>query len=404
MHLEHAPMTGVCATCGQQARVKKDGTLWRHRHQAGKELSNCPGSGMPPRPGSMEMPSARAGIPGAVRVPEDADTEEFAAVRDHSAEVTPFSGARAPEPSTGTAPGTNVRIWSQRQLRRMWSAQIRWRIVIISALAALTFVVGGDTLALTGTGPGSQGAGQTALAAAKARQQAGAWVASQVSADAIVGCDPVMCGILLERHVPKHQLLVLYPDRADPHRPDLVVATPAVRSELGARLASSYAPVRLAAFGSGAARVEVRVVAPDGPVAYRAQLAADVRVRKSGGRILLDSRRIDVAAAARPALADGGVDTRLLVTLATLASIYRLHIFGFVAGGHGASAGIPFRTADISWAGHRASLRGLRAILSSQRPPYLPSSIQTVHLQPGGAILKITYPAPSPLGLLGSRS
>ena len=150
------------------------------------------------------------------------------------------------------------------------------------------------------------GAGQTALAAAKARQQAGAWVASQVSADAIVGCDPVMCGILLGRHVSKHQLLVLYPGRADPLRPDLVVATPAVRSELGARLASSYAPATLAAFGSGAARVDVRVVAPDGAVAYRAQLAADVRVRKSAGTILLDRRRIDVAAAARLALATGG--------------------------------------------------------------------------------------------------
>ena len=404
MPLEHASMTGVCATCGRQPRVKKDGTLWRHRYQAGKELSNCPGSGMPPRPGSMEMSSSRARISDVVRAPENADTEEFAAVRDHNAEVTPSNGARAPEPFTGTAPGTNGRMWAQRQLRRMWPAQSRWRIVIISALATLTFVVGADAVALTGTGPRSQGAGQTALAAAKARQQAGAWVASQVSADAIVGCDPVMCGILLGRHVSKHQLLVLYPGRADPLRPDLVVATPAVRSELGARLASSYAPATLAAFGSGAARVDVRVVAPDGAVAYRAQLAADVRVRKSAGTILLDSRRIDVAAAARLALANGGVDTRLLVTLAALAGIHRLDVFGFAADGHGASAGIPLRTADIRWGRHRASLRSLRAILTSQRPPYLPSSVQTVHLQPGGAMLKVTYPAPSPLGLLGPPS
>jgi hypothetical protein len=34
-------------------------------------------------------------------------------------------------------------------------------------------------------------------------------------------------------------------------------------------------------------------------------------------------------------------------------------------------------------------------------PPYLPSSLEIVRM-PGGAVLRIGYPVPSPLGLLGS--
>ena len=138
-------------------------------------------------------------------------------------------------------------------------------------------------------------------------------------------------------------------------------------------------------------------------------LAADVRARKSAGTALLESPRVHVAAAARAPLADGSVDSRALVTLAMLAAIHPLDIDGFGAAGHSASTGAPLRTADINWAappGDRrpASLHTLRAILSAQRPPYLPSSIQTVKIAPDRIVLRVTYPAPSPLGLLGSRS
>jgi hypothetical protein len=51
---------------------------------------------------------------------------------------------------------------------------------------------------------------------------------------------------------------------------------------------------------------------------------------------------------------------------------------------------------------HPVSLRALMAILQAQRPPYLPSSLEIVQVPPGGAVLRIGYPVPSPLGLLGS--
>lgn len=200
---------------------------------------------------------------------------------------------------------------------------------------------------------------------------------------------------------------MLTPARADPLGSDVVVATAAVRSQFGARLAGVYAPLALATFGSGAARIDVRAAAPDGAAAYRAGLAADIRARKTAGALMLHNSRIHVAAAARAALADGEIDPRLLVTLATLAHLHPLEIIGFGSPSPGASAAVPLRSADITGAAapgssHPVPLGRLLTILQAQRPPYLPSSLEIVRIPPSGAVLRIGYPAPSPLGLLGS--
>ena len=60
----------------------------------------------------------------------------------------------------------------------------------------------------------------------------------------------------------------------------MVVATAAVRSQFGARLAGVYAPVVLARFGTGAAGIAVRVIAPGGAAAYRELLARDAQARR----------------------------------------------------------------------------------------------------------------------------
>jgi hypothetical protein len=288
----------------------------------------------------------------------------------------------------------------------------------MAALAAVVFVTGGLTVELAGFG-GSEPApsrlsGGTAIgagvinAAQAARQHAAAWVADQVSADAIVGCDPAMCAALQAAGVPASRLLMLTPTSADPLGSGLVVATPTVRALFGARLASVYAPVTLAAFGSGAARIDIRVVAPDGATAYRAQLAADLRARRAAGATLLHNQGIHLARAARAPVAGGGVDPRLLVTLAALSHLHSLEIVRFGGSGPGASAGVPLRSADIAGAmppggGRPAALATLRAFFRAQRPPYLPSSVEIVRM-PTGAILRVEYRAPCPLGLLGTRS
>jgi hypothetical protein len=41
-------------------------------------------------------------------------------------------------------------------------------------------------------------------------------------------------------------------------------------------------------------------------------------------------------------------------------------------------------------------------VLQAQRAPYVPSSLEIVRIPPGGAVLRIGYPVPSPLGLLRS--
>jgi len=165
--------------------------------------------------------------------------------------------------------------------------------------------------------------------------------------------------------------------------------------------------VTLASFGSGTARIDVRVVAPDGAAAYWAALAADVRARASAGAQLLRNRSIHVSAAARSALADGEVDPRLLVALATLAHLHPLDVTGFSRPSPGASVGVPLRSADIAGPAppgsrHPVSLHSLMVILQAQRTPYLPSSLEIVRITPGGAVLRIGYPVPSPLGLLRS--
>ena len=281
----------------------------------------------------------------------------------------------------------------------------------MAGLVAAVLLAVAATVMLSGRG--GQGAGQPGAAAkaltaaAAARQRAAAWVAGQASPDAIVACDPAMCAALQAHGVPAGRLLALTPARADPLGSDLVVATAAVRGQFGARLAGVYAPVTLASFGSGAARIDVRVVAPDGAAAYWAALAADVRARAAAGAQLLHNRSIHVSAAARPALANGEVDPRLLVALAALAGLHPLDITGFGRPSPGASAGVPLRSAEIAGAappgpGAPVSLQGLMAILQAQRPPYLPSSLGIVRIPAAGPVLRIGYPVPSPLGLLGS--
>jgi hypothetical protein len=48
-----------------------------------------------------------------------------------------------------------------------------------------------------------------------------------------------------------------------------------------------------------------------------------------------------------------------------------------------------------------AALHGLLVVMQAQRAPYVPSSLEIVRI-PGGAVLRIGYPVPSPLGLLRS--
>jgi hypothetical protein len=326
---------------------------------------------------------------------------------------------------------TTVRLWAKRRLERPWL-----RALLVFVLAVVVFVAGavtatltrGDTTSAQGSTTSSQGSttssqgnasgsatgqgtipsdGGALAAVASARTQAAAWVAQQVNPDEVIGCDPMMCVALAAAHVQANRLLVLGPSQPDPLGSEILLDTATLRSQFGARLETVYAPVSLAAFGTGAARVEVRFAAHDGARAYLAELARDVAARKAAGTEMLRNQAIHASSSARRQLAAGQVDTRLLVTLVTLAHRHPVDIISFGANQAGASPGVPLRSAEIAGAPGpgrtpAVSVLTLRSFLRSQQPPYRPS-IVAVTTASRRTVLRVGYPAPSLLGLLGTH-
>jgi len=233
------------------------------------------------------------------------------------------------------------------------------------------------------------------------RDQTAAWVASQVSAAAIVACDPAMCSVLVRDGFPAANLLVLGPGAPDPLGSEVVVATSAVRAMFGTRLVSVYAPQTLASFGTGTARIDVRAVAPDGAAAYQTALAADLRARRAAGLQLLGDPRVIGSAAARADLAAGRVDARLLLTLAALAANGPVQIVAFGGGGPTASPGAALRAAEI--AAPAATAQAMLAFVRAQRSPFLAARSGLSPGTAGQQLLTIEFALPSPLGLLQTQ-
>ncbi len=283
---------------------------------------------------------------------------------------------------------------------------------MIGTVAALIVLVAAGSVAFV-VSTSSPGNGRTGLspaqlhAEAAARGLAASWVAAQVSKTAVVACDPVMCRALQADHFPGGELLPLGPAAPDPVNAAVVVATPAVRSQFGSSLAAAYAPAVLASFGTGIARVDVRVIAPHGAAAYLAQLRADVADRKQSASTLLANRAFVVPAAAASQLKAGQVDLRLLIATADLATFGPLNIVGFGGSAPSASPGIPLRYVDLTRTNgavltpHSPFVKAVLAQLSKLVPPYRPSSVLLVRATGGQTFLRIEFAAPSPLGLFG---
>lgn len=235
--------------------------------------------------------------------------------------------------------------------------------------------------------------GRSALdAAAAARSQAAAWIASQVSASAIIACYPGMCAALQAHGVTAGRLMPLRTAAASPLGAGLMVTSPSVRGQL----VDEYAPALIASFGSGGTRVEVRAVEPGGAPAYRAALRADLAARRAAGSQLLRNPRIRLAGPGAAQLRAGEVDTRLLATLAALASQFSFRVTGF----GDAAPGVPVLFREVSITGTGRGLPAALAMVRAQNPPYLPAHAAIVRLDTGQTALSIEFAAPSPLGLL----
>ena len=321
-------------------------------------------------------------------------------------------GARRSEPSWPTVIATTIRLWVSRH--PVAGLKITgWRLLalvacaVLAVSAAVAAVVVGTTAASPARPPirASSAGSQTSVslqAVAAARSSAARWIAGQVSPSAIVACDPAMCTALQASGVAAGRLLMLGTTASDPLGSDLVAATPALRSQFGARLASVYAPVIIASFGSGAARIDIRAVAADGTAAYDSALTADRSARIAAGEQLIGNHHIAMTAAARAVLRAGQVDPRLLSALAALAAQQPLRILAFGDRSPGASAAIPLRSVELAPAKagtHTAArLRTMLSFLQAQQPPFLPT-MALVHQ----SALSVEYAAPSPLGLLSGN-
>jgi hypothetical protein len=272
-------------------------------------------------------------------------------------------------------------------------------VVVVAALVGVELARSAHTA--------SDAAGSGLIASESAvRGEAVSWITGQVGRDIAVACDAAMCSDLAQHGFPASNLNVLGPTAPDPYGSQVLIATADLRSQFGSKLGSFYAPTVIASFGTGPARIDVRVVAADGAVAYARQLARDLQTRKTSGAQLVGNKNIILTRAARAQLLSGDVDIRLITTLAFLAGQEPVGIVAFGSFAPGAAPGVPMRWAYLAEndpAAHRigpAYVQSLIAFAEGLRPPYVPLSLGTARLPGGQAVLKIAFPAPSPLGLL----
>jgi hypothetical protein len=317
------------------------------------------------------------------------------------------------QPSWPSVLRTTIQLWFERRRGRAGRSgrpkRPRWRLPALIGLVIMVFAAGALTMRLIGrNSPAASGhpahppAGG---AVAATRSEAAAWVNTEVSHGAIVACDPVMCNVLKQHGFPAGSMLTLQSAANDPLGSAVVIADAAVRNYFGPRLTGEYAPVAIASFGSGTARIQILVIAADGAQAYEKALQADQRARRLTGQELLGNPRITTSPAARADIASGQVDSRLLVSLAPLAAqVRQLRIASFSPASPGAAPGVPLRSMDLAVPdGTDASsyLAAVQSFLRAQRAPYLASTIEITRMADGSRVLRVGFAAPSPLGILG---
>jgi hypothetical protein len=312
------------------------------------------------------------------------------------------------DPSWATVAVTTVRLWRQRHSRQNRRQRQRG-VLVLSAVAAMGLGAL-ITLAFTHQGEQAQKASSaqptelapstpSALQIASAnRDQAAAWIAQQVLPSVLIGCDPLMCQALEAANVSASRLSVVQPSAPDPLGVEVIVATPALQSQFGPRLATVYAPLVLASFGSGAQRIDIRYLPPGGTAAFEASLASAKRSRIQAGQQLLSNKHVQASAQARGALLAGDVDPRLLITLGLLAHEIPVRLVLFDDPSPGASSAVPLRGAEIG-ASASAGLSAITAFLA-QQTTYQPSQYHEVRIA-GVQVVTVQYDAPGPLGLNG---
>jgi hypothetical protein len=306
---------------------------------------------------------------------------------------------------------TSLRVLVKRGLGTRRGRRIALGLATALALTAagLGFVLltRDSTRSMSTNGESPSPSADAVAAADTTRSMAAAWIVENVAEGTIVACDPAACADLESMGYLATALVPLSIDNADVRQADLVMMTSAVRARLGPTLDQLVAPTPLAIFGTADASVEVREISLDGPDGYQQRWAADRADRLSAGRALAMARGLHLRGQARTQLARGNVDSRILTTLPPLLAAHDIWISRFAVSGPEGSRGI-LRIVEIDHidgrkiqdgAGRTAFVVGY---FRSQRPPFMPSAVE-VSSGAQGLVLRVTYPAPSPLGLLSAK-
>jgi len=273
--------------------------------------------------------------------------------------------------------------------------------LLIGGAGGLTLILSHHDPSPTHAAGDGAGGSQELTAEAAARTRAVTWILQQVSRAAVVSCDSQVCAELAGRGFP--DLDPLGPESNDPSGSNVVVATADIRNQFGGLLASVYAPVILASFGSGNARIEIREVIPGGTKAYRAALAADLRARKIADAQLRANSQITASATARTQLLGGEIDPQLPQLIVAMAHFQPVRIVAFGDQGPGGGPASLLRSVDLAThvtRSHLAALayiRWMQAFVHEQRAQYRPALSEQITLPTGQTVLRIQYDAPSPL-------
>jgi hypothetical protein len=121
-------------------------------------------------------------------------------------------------------------------------------------------------------------------------------------------------------------------------------------------------------------------------------LRADLAARRAAGSQLLRNSHIRFTGPGAAQLRAGEVDSRLLATLAALASQYSFRVTGF----GDAAPGAPLLFREVAITGIGRGLSAALAMVRAQNPPYLPAHAAAA----GRTGLSIEFAAPSPLAAL----
>jgi len=363
---------------------------------------------------SAARPSAREALGDLVAagVPLNFPMPQMAAALPTDEETPGSHGAAAaapPQPRHSNGDGRNGGSPFGRRSRRRRIGRTRLRTRAAALLSVVVLVGGASGLAytLSRRGVPERSAGRHAETSqglakeAAIRTQAITWILHQVSRAALVSCDSQICADLESSGFPSADLWPLGSQSNDPLGSNLVVATAGVRAQFGSRLASVYAPAIIASFGSGSARIDIRLVYPGS--AYPAAQSAGLHARKAAEAQLLTNSNITLSATARAQLLAGDVDPRLPLLIALMATSHPLHIVDFPSQSPGGGPASLLRWADFATDVPAAHLTSsayagwMRALIGAQRAEYRPEWTQQTTVANRQAVLRIGYGAPSPL-------